>query len=124
MSYCGNIVKYNQALQIVRDKLAKNAGAKSFVSTQTSIPIGITLKNTIKLLRVSEFIEERKNFTWKSFTRFLGMLPTGIVLKKQSVGDTLRRHDAMELSYRYNSTLSLRTYNHTDLHVLGLSETI
>ena len=83
MSYCGNIVKYNQALQIVRDRLAKNAGAKSFVSTQTSIPIGITLKNTIKLLRVSEFIEERKNFTWKSFTRFLGMLPTGIVLKKR-----------------------------------------
>ena len=51
------------------------------------------------------------------------MLPTGIVLKKQSVGDIVRRRDANELLYRYNSTLCLRTYNHTDIHVLGVSDT-
>lgn len=51
------------------------------------------------------------------------MLPTGIVLKKRSVGDIVRRRDANELSYRYNSTLCLRTYDHMDLHVLGVAET-
>ena len=124
MSYCGNIVKLNQASQIVRDKLAKNVGAEVFVSTQITIPVGNILKNNIKLLRVSCFIDESKNSPWKSLNAFLGMLPTGIVLKKRSVGDIVRQRNTNSLLYRYNSTLCLRTYNHTDLHVLGLSDTI
>lgn len=123
MSYCGNIVKYDRASQIVRDRLATNVGCGAFVATQSSIPIGNTSKNHIKLFAWVSVIDRSKNSASKSLHAFLGMLPTGILLKKQSVGDIVRRMDANELSYRYNSTLCLRTYDHMDLHVLGVAET-
>lgn len=123
MSYCGNIVKYDRASQIVRDRLATNVGCGAFVATQSSIPIGNTSKNRIKLFACVNVIDGSKNSASKSLRAFLGMLPTGILLKKRSVGDIVRRRDANELSYRYNSTLCLRTYDHMDLHVLGVAET-